>query len=637
MNNRKGVKTMPGENTEYQVLMDSIDNPVIALQEDLKVMYCNPAYAKQVGRRVDEIEGYYLLEIFPENTGNASHLAYLEVLETGKSTSAQSKMGNQYFSERIFRTPVGIISLADNVDNLKRWEEAVESLTTDQRAVFDEINDAVVIHDVNDNRIVDVNKAACDMFSYGREEMLELSMGDLTADEPPYNRDDFLRWLKKPPELKNKFMEWKVRDQSGRTFWIEIKSKRMKIGDEIRVVAVIQDITRCKYTEKELRELYERYESLFENPTDMVFIHDLAGNFISVNQAAERITGYWAEELVKMNIQQLASTDSLKLLRGFQYQRMPQDQSSNYELELVTKYDTRLFMDVNISPIYKGGKATAVQGIARDITQRKMKESELIETAKNLANFVDYLPDATMAIDMEGKVVVWNKAMEELTEIKAEDMLGKGDYEYGLAFYNKRRPIMVDLVLRPEEVKQYYSIVEVDKYTMISEFDTPHLRGEGHYLWGQAMPWYDQQGNLIGAIESLRDITERYKTRQALKEAEEKVRRDRKCLFTLIDNLEGAILTCNLHGRIRMANLKFGNLLGYGVEELPGMNIAEIIEDKSDQIIGAELLSALQANDAKIYDIQLITKDGIRQVARIKIRPVWEDGKITGCIMRAEE
>ncbi len=628
---------MPGENTEYQILLDSIEIPVIAMQEDLMVIYCNPAYAKQVGRRVDEIQGHPLLEIFPDNTGNTSHLAYLEVLETGKSTTTQVKLGNQYFNERIYKTPAGILSMADNVDHLKRWKETAESLTTDQRAVFDEINDAIVIHDVNDNRIVDVNKAACDMFGYDQEEMLKLSMGDLTADEPPYNQDDFLRWLKKPAELKIKRMEWKVRDKSGRTFWIELKSKRMEIGNEIRVVAVIQDITRRKYTEKELRELYEHYESLFENPADLVFVHDLAGNFISVNQAAERITGYWGEELVKMNIQQLASSDSLKLLRGFQYQRMLQDQSTNYELEIVTKYDTRVFLDVNITPIYKGGKATAIQGIARDVTHRKMKETAAIDRAENLASFVDYLPDATMAIDLEGRVVVWNKAMEELTEIKAEDMLGKGDYEYGLAFYNKRRPIMVDLVLRPEEVKQYYSIIEVERYTMISEFDTPNLRGEGHYLWGQAMPWFDKKGNLIGAIESLRDITERYKSRQALQEAEEKVRRDRKCLFTLIDNLDGAILTCSLRGRIRMANIKFGKLLGYGVEDLPGMNIAEIIEDSTEQIIGPKLLDNLQTNGSKIYDIKLVPKDGVRKEAKIKIRPVWEDDRITGCIMKVEE
>lgn len=628
---------MPGENTEYQILLDSIEIPVIAMQEDLKVIYCNPAYAKQVSRRVDEIQGHPLLEIFPDYTGNTSHLAYLEVLETGKSTTTQVKLGNKYFNERIYKTPAGILSMADNVDHLKRWKETAESLTTDQRAVFDEINDAIVIHDVNDNRIVDVNKAACDMFGYEQEEMLKLCMGDLTADEPPYNQDDFLRWLKKPAELKIKRMEWKVRDKSGRTFWIELKSKRMEIGNEIRVVAVIQDITRRKYTDKELRELYEHYESLFENPADLVFVHDLAGNFISVNQAAERITGYWGEELVKMNIQQLASSDSLKLLRGFQYQRMLQDQSTNYELEIVTKYDTRVFLDVNITPIYKGGKATAIQGIARDVTHRKMKETAAIDRAENLASFVDYLPDATMAIDLEGRVVVWNKAMEELTEIKAEDMLGKGDYEYGLAFYNKRRPIMVDLVLRPEEVKQYYSIIEVERYTMISEFDTPNLRGEGHYLWGQAMPWFDKKGNLIGAIESLRDITERYKSRQELQEAEEKVRRDRKCLFTLIDNLDGAILTCNLRGRIRMANIKFGKLLGYGVEDLPGMNLAEIIEDSTEQVIGPKLLDNLQTNGSKIYDIKLVPKDGVRKEAKIKIRPVWEDDRITGCIMKVEE
>ncbi len=628
---------MPGENTDHQSIMDSIENPVIALDQDLKVSYCNPAYAKQAGLKLGEILGRYLLEIFPHKTGDECHQAYLEVLETGKASTAVGIIGNQYFQERIFKTPSGILSMAENIDHLKRWEVTVESMVLNQRAVMDELNDAIIVHDVHDNRIIDVNQAACSIFGYEREEFLCLTMGELTADETPYNRDDFLRWLKKPAELKVKRMEWKVRDKSGRTFWIELKSKRMPFGEDIRVVAVIQDITRRKYTEKELRELYERYEALFENPADMIFIHDLAGNFISVNQAAERITGYWEEELVKMNIQQLASDESLKLLRGFQYQRMFQDQSSNYELEVVSKFDTRVYLDVNITPIFKGGKAASVLGIARDITQRKMRELESIEDAEKLANFVDYLPDATLAVDLEGRVVVWNKAMEELTEIKAEEMLGKGNYEYALAFYNKRRPIMVDLVLRPEEVQQYYSIVEVDKYTVISEFDTPYLRGEGHYLWGQAMPWYDKKGKLIGAIESLRDVTERYKSRQALREAEEKVRRDRKCLFTLIDNLEGLILSCNLQGRIRMVNRKFANLIKYGVEDLPGHYIAEIIDDRSQRLIGGHLLETLQTNGSQIYEVLLIDKEGGRQEAKIKIRPVWEDDKISGCIMRIEE
>jgi len=225
-----------------------------------------------------------------------------------------------------------------------------------------------------------------------------------------------------------------------------------------------------------------------------------------------------------MNIQQLAAGDSLKLLRGFQYQRMKQGVSSRYELEMITRYEKQVFLDVNIWPIYSDGKPVAVQGIARDITDRKANEFQLQLSLDNLSSFIDLLPDATLAIDLEGKVVVWNQAMEQLTGIPADDMLGKGNYEYGLAFYNSRRPIMVDLVLRPEEVKQYYSIIEVDKYTVISEFDTSHLRGSGHYLWGQANSWYDRDGRLLGAIESLRDITDRYKNRQELKESQEKTK-----------------------------------------------------------------------------------------------------------------
>ena len=157
-----------------------------------------------------------------------------------------------------------------------------------------------------------------------------------------------------------------------------------------------------------------------------------------------------------------------------------------------------------------------------------MRELEAIEDAEKLANFIDYLPDATLAIDMEGRVVVWNKAMEELTAIKAEDMLGKGNYEYGLAFYNRRRPIMVDLVLRPEEVQQYYSIVEVDKYTIISEFDTPYLRGEGHYLWGRPCPgMIKRQFNqpLSPCGMSRNDIRAGRLCRR-----QKKVRQDRKCI-----------------------------------------------------------------------------------------------------------
>jgi len=404
----------------------------------------------------------------------------------------------------------------------------------------------------------------------------------------------------------------------------------------LRVVAVIQDITRSKAIKKEMRDIHERYQDLFETPGDFVFVHDLGGNFISVNQTAERITGYFSEELLKMNIQELASKDSLKLLRGFQYQRMMQNQSTSYELEIETKSHSQVFVHVNIWPIYKGGKPVAIQGIARDITETKLKEVRLKDSAERLASFIEFLPDATMAIDMEGRVVVWNQAMEELTGIKAKDMLGKGDYEYGLAFYDNKRPIMVDLVLRPEEVKQYYSVMEIDNYTVICEFDTPCLKGKGRFLWGQAMPWYDKNGNLMGAIESLRDITERYKSRQELKESQEKVNRDRNRLFDLIDNLDGPIISYDKNKRIMLANRKFSQVLGYEVEDLPGMNLSDIVPEAGEELFGNQMMRDLQAGVKKYYEITLCHKDGSKQLVQVSVNPMWKEGNVVGGIMRLE-
>ena len=64
---------------------------------------------------------------------------------------------------------------------------------------------------------------------------------------------------------------------------------------------------------------------------------------------------------------------------------------------------------------------------------------------KQIADFIKLIPDATMVIDLKGKVMAWNHAMEELTGVRAKDIIGKGDYEYSLPFYGERRPVLADI------------------------------------------------------------------------------------------------------------------------------------------------------------------------------------------------
>ncbi|MCX6690553.1 MAG: PAS domain-containing protein [Methanoregula sp.] len=94
----------------------------------------------------------------------------------------------------------------------------------------------------------------------------------------------------------------------------------------------------------------------------------------------------------------------------------------------------------------KNGHVVEYQTVGRDITEQKQAEKALQDSERRFADIISFIPDATVAIDREGKIIAWNRAIEEMTGVKAADIIGKGDYEYSLAFYGHRRPILIDLI-----------------------------------------------------------------------------------------------------------------------------------------------------------------------------------------------
>ncbi len=117
---------------------------------------------------------------------------------------------------------------------------------------------------------------------------------------------------------------------------------------------------------------------------------------------------------------------------------------------------------------------------------------------------IDFLPDATFVIDLDGRVIAWNKAMEALTGVLAESMLGKGDYEYALPFYKERKPMLANLIFMPEvEIEKRYDTVERIGDTLVVDIFIPDFRPGGVFFWAKASPLYDPQGNISGAIETI--------------------------------------------------------------------------------------------------------------------------------------
>ena len=157
---------------------------------------------------------------------------------------------------------------------------------------------------------------------------------------------------------------------------------------------------------------------------------------------------------------------------------------------------------------------------ARLFEEMKRQQHFAEESQRRLADIINFLPDATFVIDESGSVIAWNRAIEEMTGIAAHQMLGKCSYEYALPFYGERRPILIDLVRLPHaEIQEKYAQLQWMGEVLTGEAYTPALKDGARYLYAAASALYDVHGNLAGAIESIRDITDRKQTEEQLKKA----------------------------------------------------------------------------------------------------------------------
>ncbi len=146
----------------------------------------------------------------------------------------------------------------------------------------------------------------------------------------------------------------------------------------------------------------------------------------------------------------------------------------------------------------------------KQAVQKKRAEATLRTSERMISDILSFLPDATFAIDRDGTVVSWNWAMEEMTGVKAGEIIGKADQEYSVPFYGARRSMLIDLIFQPDEDlhKASYSFIKKEGAVLIAESEDARPKEKVTILWTRAMPLYDARGNIIGAIESLRDITE---------------------------------------------------------------------------------------------------------------------------------
>jgi PAS domain S-box-containing protein len=217
---------------------------------------------------------------------------------------------------------------------------------------------------------------------------------------------------------------------------------------------------------------------------------------------------------------------------------------------------------------------------------RKQTETALRQSERLASDIIDFIPDAIFAIDREGIVIAWNRAMEVMTGVKAEDMLGKGDHEYSLPFYGTRRPKLIDLVFKADAaIEKQYLFVRRQGGAFLAEA-TVTLNGENVTVWEKASPLYNEKGDIVGAIESIRDIMAHTLTEESLRQT---VQATIQAMAMVVEARDP--YTAGHQRRVSNLARTIATEMGLSRDRIDGVSMIGAIHDIGKISIPAEILS----------------------------------------------
>ena len=541
-------------------------------------------------------------------TGNLDHQIEIQTSdEIGHLAHSFNMM-----TDSIYETET---SLKKSEKELKKHRDHLEELVEERTAELRKLSQAVEqspSHVIITNRNGDieyVNPRFSLATGYSAEEVIGQNPRILKSGKVPQSVYE---------ELWNTILSGKVwkgelinKKKNGQEVWESTSISPIKDdrGSITHFVGVKEDITERKQAEKMLQESEKRLNLALKGGDLGFWDVDLKSKKSIVNERWAEMLGYSMDEIDDVQSTWKNSfhpEDRERVLKEGRKYRAGEIADYEMEYRVVTKQgDIKWLVSKGVAVEWdENGSPTRMVGTVMEITERKLAEQEIKNSEERLAQIINFLPDATFVIDRQSKVIAWNKAIEELTGKSAGDILGKGNYEYSLPLHGERRPLLIDLVSRRDEkLEKKYLKFKKEGEVLFAESHNPDLRPGGIYLSSSARPLYDARGQVMGAIEAIRDVTERKRIEESLRESEENYR-------LLVKNLPSVVYKGFKDWSAEFYDNKIELMTGYNMHEF-----------NSGMVKWAELIVKEDIEDAKQKFIEALKSDKsyIREY-RIKIR-----------------
>ena len=389
-----------------------------------------------------------------------------------------------------------IVITSRDVTERKLAEEKASVAEAQFRSAFDDVAVGMALTDPENGRYLRVNEAWCNTLGYSEEDLLRMTSASVTYPEDLDATFDYVRRMR-TGEIDSYQHQKRYVCADERVVWAltSVSAVRDAQGCPMHFVAQMQDITELKRTEEELKENHELLRSVMEGTTDAVFVKDLQGRYLMINQAGAEALGRSVEEVIGKDDTELFDTEDGRQVMEEDRKVLATGETHTTEDTKTAEGETRTFLSTK-GP-YKDGEGNVVGtfGVARDITDRKRAEEDLRESEQRLQTVASNLPVITFALDSEGVFTFENGAALKTLGLEPGQSLGRSVFEAYAEF-----PGVLENVRQALSGEEVVATVEIGSMTF-------------HTIY---TPQKDDSGEVEGVIGVATDITERRRLEQEL-------------------------------------------------------------------------------------------------------------------------
>jgi len=549
--------------------------------------------------------------------------------------------------------------ITERIINQRKLKEHQERLETIMAYSSDGINLCAIDSETGKRRLIMCNDRFVEMSGYTREQLmatdnlneltgLRMEMLDVAGDRFEMGDDG---------RYHRGISSWHRPD--GAENYYEWTACRVTIDGQQQVVGIDRDITERIIADRKLREHQNRLEMIMQFAFDGISICKRDPDtgkrrLIMCNDKYVEMSGHTRKELMNTdNLDDLVVWNegpkdptevlrSNKPCRGLDSWKRGDGKENYHEYTAV--------------PIETGGELHII-GIDRDVTDRMRRERELRSVNERLNNIIEFLPDPTFVVDRYKCVIAWNRAIEELTGVKKDQIIGSNSDACRRALRIEEHHTLADLVAAgdPRTIKDAEEIYEHFEQKRGQLFAEIHVEGSPQgtekYYWLAAAGVRDHQGNLFGAIESIRDITALRQTTRRLEASQQTERRLRERLESLhevnmkLTDAPSPIEMCRLAVELGRSRLGFDRLGiwfavpgtpytfdgSYGTDEQgnPRDETGSRVTFSGDELLRAAMESrapsSVLAHGQIINHERQVVGEGMRALA-----PLWDGQKVIG-------